>query len=289
VLVYNHEKYIIDCLNSIAAQNLDFPYEVLIGEDCSTDSSRALLEDFARRNPGLNFKYIFREKNIGGTANMLDLYYAAAAEYVVHLDGDDLTYPDKLQRQVVYLDTHPQASVCGHFMDVMDFDGKLRNLRFPQHAFESLGVRELVLYGMPCANSSLMFRKSALPRLDPSLPHLDWYILFELLNSGRLGFVDAPLGIYRFNPASAVSVLGSAGLKELMLEMHRRAYAEHPELRAELACVGLLDVLVDLVHRRRPRAPQLRFLWHLLVPAAIPLMYSTYQVRKSIAKALVRW
>lgn len=111
---YNHEPYLRQALDSILMQKVDFPMEVLVGEDCSPDHSREILKEYENRYPGF-FRMFYRETNMGATANGYDLYMRTRGTYIAVLETDDYwTDPCKLQKQVDFLDAHPEYIGCAH-------------------------------------------------------------------------------------------------------------------------------------------------------------------------------
>lgn len=107
-ITYNHEPYLRQSLDGIFMQETDFEFEVVVGEDCSTDNTREILKEYNERYPG-KMKLLFREKNLGRpTLNVYETAMEAKGEYLAFLEGDDYwTDPRKLQKQVDYLETHP--------------------------------------------------------------------------------------------------------------------------------------------------------------------------------------
>ncbi len=121
--VYNHEKYIEQAIESVLKQQVNFKYELLIGEDCSTDNSLALIRKYEDRE---QVKIFAREKNMNQLKirNGLDLKLRTKGEYVITLEGDDYwSDVHKLQKQVDFLDTHPDYIACAHKFSVVDRDG----------------------------------------------------------------------------------------------------------------------------------------------------------------------
>ena len=90
VPTYNHENYITKALDSILMQKTKYNFEVLVGEDCSTDSTRAVLKDYESKHPG-KFNIFYREKNMYGSSpnNALDLKLRSRGKYIICLEGDD--------------------------------------------------------------------------------------------------------------------------------------------------------------------------------------------------------
>lgn len=118
--VYNHEEYIEHAIQSVLMQNVDFKYELLIGEDCSPDQSYEICRKYADENPDI-IQLFHREKNIGGKKNREDLWQRSQGKYLIHLEGDDYWTDDtKLQKQVDFLEEHPDYIACGHKFHVVD-------------------------------------------------------------------------------------------------------------------------------------------------------------------------
>ena len=84
VAVYNHEKYITQALDSILMQKTDYPYEVLVGEDCSTDNTRAVLKEYEAKHPG-KFAIFYREHNMHRETpnNIQDLLMRCRGKYII--------------------------------------------------------------------------------------------------------------------------------------------------------------------------------------------------------------
>ncbi len=107
VLAYNHGPFIRDSILSLLAQRTAFAFEILIGEDCSTDDTREIVEQLAATNPE-KIRLFTGEKNIGALANWNRIEEAAKGRYVAYCDGDDYWHdPDKLSMQAGFLEAHP--------------------------------------------------------------------------------------------------------------------------------------------------------------------------------------
>jgi len=112
VMVYNHEKYIAECLDGILMQKCNFSYNIVVGEDASTDKSREILLEYCIKYPG-KFKLILHEKNIGAASNQIAVFRACTGKYIALCEGDDYwTDPYKLQKQVDFLEENPGYSLC---------------------------------------------------------------------------------------------------------------------------------------------------------------------------------
>lgn len=123
LLTYNHEDYIRQALDSIIIQKTDFIYEILIGDDCSPDSTQNIIRKYMKDYPGL-MRAVLRKKNIGATRNVYQLMMSCRGEYVAFLEGDDYWSDElKLQKQVDFLDKNLQYVGCAHRFNVVDRDG----------------------------------------------------------------------------------------------------------------------------------------------------------------------
>ena len=124
-ITYNHEKYVEKALRSVCEQETDFAYEVVVGEDCSTDSTREILKKVASENPD-KVRLLFREKNFGRpTLNVYNTTMECKGEYLAYLEGDDMwTDKGKLQKQVTFLEEHPEYIACTHGCVMIDEDSK---------------------------------------------------------------------------------------------------------------------------------------------------------------------
>src|SRR5262245_40033788 len=94
MLAYNHEQFIAQAVESVLAQKTSFPFELVIGEDFSTDNTRTILQDYAARNPGV-VRLQLADFNHGPKPNFIKTFSACRGQYVALLEGDDYwTSPD---------------------------------------------------------------------------------------------------------------------------------------------------------------------------------------------------
>src|ERR1700730_1952903 len=123
MITYNHEKFIAQALASILEQQVNFEYEIVVGEDFSTDDTRKILMDFHRRYPEQIVPFL-RSKNVGAMANFAATLSACKGDYVAFLEGDDYwTDEFKLQKQANFLDAHPASVMCCHRVQLLYENG----------------------------------------------------------------------------------------------------------------------------------------------------------------------
>lgn len=199
VITYNQEKYIRQCLQSIVDQETDFELEVIVGDDCSTDGTRLIVQEFADQYPDL-VRPIFHEENQGGTSNLLEVYDAAKGEYIAHMDGDDYMLPGKLRTQAEALDSNSDCTICVH--DVRQFDQqKQRFLSLPRRQTPRKADLKFLLMNLPYfAHSSKMYRAECREGLErASEDILDCYFHVHHALNGDILYLDEQLGVYRVN------------------------------------------------------------------------------------------
>ncbi|MBI4315421.1 MAG: glycosyltransferase, partial [Chloroflexi bacterium] len=113
-VTYNHEGFIARCLEGILMQRTSFPFEVVVGEDCSTDRTREIVLAYAAEFPD-KIRVITSERNVGGARNAVRVQQACRGKYQAFCEGDDYWVdPLKLQKQVNFMETHPEIPLCFH-------------------------------------------------------------------------------------------------------------------------------------------------------------------------------
>lgn len=138
MITYNHEKYIAQAIESILIQKVDFEYEIIIGEDCSSDKTRKIVDKYKNMYPDI-VKPIFRDNNIGSMKNSIETLNACKGKYIAVLEGDDYwTDENKLQMQVDYLEKNNDYSCCVHLVQIYDCKLNLDIGVFPSENFDTI-------------------------------------------------------------------------------------------------------------------------------------------------------
>lgn len=125
VISYNQEKYIEKALKSIVKQKVNFRYEILVGDDASTDGTPKIIRKYAKKYPHL-FRVFCREKNLGAAQNFLNIAMESRGKYVTGVEGDDFWCDKyKLQRQVEFLEEHPEYGSCATSFYYVDANNQI--------------------------------------------------------------------------------------------------------------------------------------------------------------------
>ena len=205
IATYNQEKYIEQAVRSVLAQRTTFDYEIVIAEDCSTDRTPEILRSIAGECPE-RFRLLFNKKNLGIHLNYRYAWSQCRGQYVAALEGDDYwTSPEKLERQVAFLDAHPECILCFHNVvvfeqeDVPYLAGGGESLFCPPDLPDICGVEEL-LQEMFINSSSVMCRNgvfSEFPAWALDLAVGDWPFLLWVCSYGKLGYIPEVMAAYR--------------------------------------------------------------------------------------------
>ena len=109
---YNHEAYLAQAIESVLAQQTSFGVELVLGDDCSTDSTAAICREYAAKYPG-RVRFVTGQRNVGWRANYRRTFEACRGKYVAYCDGDDWwSDPRKLQMQADLLESDPSCGMC---------------------------------------------------------------------------------------------------------------------------------------------------------------------------------
>lgn len=209
VITYNHAPFIAQALESVLAQETDFPFEILVFDDCSTDGTADIVRQYSNRHPGF-IKPFLRDKNLGyGWENHCQVCGQMSAEYVCFLEGDDyFSHPEKLQKQADFLDTNPHCSICFHYNRTFFDDGSQPDYLYPApdfvngrrlfsltdfQKFNFMQTFSVALYRWRFGPGGLNFAEHYPQDIMPS----DWYTHMLQAETGYIGFLDEVMVDYR--------------------------------------------------------------------------------------------
>jgi glycosyltransferase involved in cell wall biosynthesis len=207
IITFNHAEFIAKALDSVLMQRVYFDYEIVVGDDCSTDGTREIIQAYHQRAPN-KIKPVFQPKNIGMMRNFTRTMEECTAEYIAIVEGDDYwTDSNKLQQQVEYLDNHPDCALCHHRVEhVLSPSGtKIREFPPPRYRTFQTDGRDLAMYNY-IQTCSVMFRRKWLPPLDAQFEELklgDWPIFALLSQRGAIGYLDQTMAHYRVHSSNS--------------------------------------------------------------------------------------
>lgn len=224
-ITYNHEQYIAGALESFLMQKANFEFEILVGEDCSTDATKSVIAEYALRYPGL-IRLIAHETNIGAIRNQVDVIRKARGKYIALCDGDDFWIDaGKLQKQVDFLEANPAYVICCHHSKVINENDDTVYLK--EHPVSMEFDYQDVLLGKreETRICSLMIRNLDAVKAVGQEP---WYFetygtdtlfkLYALANTGKKIFVmPEVMACYRLHTGGIWSMIDSRIRKRRMI------------------------------------------------------------------------
>ncbi len=212
--VYNHKKYISQCLDSLVNQNTDFRYEIIVKDDASTDGTSDIVREYSQKYPDKIVPLILSENHFQrglGLVAFEKVYRMAKGKYMAMCEGDDFwTDPDKLQKQVDFMESHPDYSLCGHAAYYANEEGELSQEKFfrLEKGTGDLSVEE-ILGNWSMATCTLLYRKSCRP--DVVFPfqgdciNSDYALMVYMALKGKVYYFDELMGAYRKGSSGSVS------------------------------------------------------------------------------------
>ena len=207
LVTFNHERYIAEAIGSVMAQDAPFPFEVVVSDDHSTDSTADVIRACAERYPG-RIRPFFNSHNLGTARNFLQTLQECRGRYVALLDGDDFWLsPAKLRRQVELLDRHPGIAICCGRARVFYEDGQKEPWEYPISNRTIFTIQDLIRENLiPTCTS--VFRLGLLldiPEWLSSLKFTDWALHTLLAQYGDIALLPETLAAYRVHNSGVAS------------------------------------------------------------------------------------
>ncbi len=199
IITYNQEKFIEKCLQGTTQQKTDFSYEIVIGEDHSTDKTASICTQYLQTYPEL-IKLHRRQENLGMIENWIQTLRSCSGKYVAVCEGDDYwTDPLKLQKQVSFLETHPEFSICFH--KVMLLQGsKLTDDWITNPPKDESDIYDLIEHRNYIHTPSVVFRNNI--QLPPPYfysPVADYFLYMLLTQDGsKIKYMNEVMAVYRY-------------------------------------------------------------------------------------------
>jgi len=213
IITYNQVRYIEQCITGALEQQADFEFEIVIGDDYSTDGTAEICEEFAARFSE-KIRLIKRPKNLGMIGNWVDTIQSCSGKYIALCEGDDYwNYPHKLQKQVDFLEANTNFSLSFH-------DAAIINERDPNNTIHKYSGYEWnhinpgrdvydlsdLLHATLCPTPSVVFRKPenfTVPSWYWTLPFADMSLFILVTGKQKIKFFYENWCVYRRHGTSA--------------------------------------------------------------------------------------
>jgi glycosyltransferase involved in cell wall biosynthesis len=228
MITYNHEKFISQAIEGALMQKTDFPIELIIGEDCSTDRTREICVEYQQKHPEI-IKLQLPEKNMGMIPNFITTLSVCAGKYIALCEGDDYwTDPCKLQKQVDFLKKNVEYVLCFHKVKIDSMN------QTDQALFTTCEEREYSSYEIydkwTIPTCSVVFR-NIIDKIKwhENVVFGDIFLFLSLMEYGKAYCYDFMGGVYRKHP-TGMTINMNYSLFEKLFFQYQYMIKRFPEL-----------------------------------------------------------
>ncbi len=207
-LCYNQKETVAGALEGVLMQKTDFPFELIVHDDASTDGTAEIVRAYAERYPDIIVP-VLQTVNQYRLCNIAETHIAPLlrGRYVAVCEGDDYwTDPEKLARQVALMEAHPEATLCFHAVTELSFSGETRVFRPVKQTGPVPSGQVLRRGGMFCPTVSLLFRRDIAdqwPAFRKAADVYDYPLQALAAAQGTVYYIDRVMGVYRFAGAGS--------------------------------------------------------------------------------------
>jgi glycosyltransferase involved in cell wall biosynthesis len=223
MITYNHEHCVREAIESVIIQKTDFKIELVIGEDCSTDMTRAICEKYAKKIPQL-IRLLPSGKNLGMMRNFIRTLKACTGKYIAICEGDDYwTDPYKLQKQVDFLEANPEYVICFHRVKILEknqfVEDDITEQRYNNITEFPVNLNNLLTLGNFIHTPSVVFKNiiKEYPWEYLLSPVGDYFLYIILAQNGHIKRLEDVMAVYRKGTGSWSSLKNSEMTKKILI------------------------------------------------------------------------
>lgn len=205
MITYGHENYIRQAIEGVLLQECDFEAELIIANDCSPDSTDAVIQDVIKNHPrGSWISYIKHEKNIGMMPNFIFAMKHCQGKYIALCEGDDYwTDPLKLQKQVDFLEQNPEYNICFHNVQLFNQESNsFSQDRLTRKVSETTSSEELAKGNYIHTPSVVLRNNFIIPPWFSQSPIGDWTLYMIAVKDKKIKKIEDTMAVYRVHSAS---------------------------------------------------------------------------------------
>ncbi|MEH2168484.1 MAG: glycosyltransferase [Nostoc sp.] len=199
ITTYNHENYIAQAIESVLMQQVNFEYEVVIGEDYSTDNTRQIVIDYQRNYPE-KIRLLLPDQNLGMHKNFMNSLQACQGQYIAALEGDDYwTSSKKLQKQVDFLDKNLDYAISFHNVLIFWQDNSHSPQIFLHNQPKTSTIEDLLINNF-ISTPSVVYRAGLIKEFPDWFSEQsmgDWICHIFNAQHGKIGYIDEVMAAYR--------------------------------------------------------------------------------------------
>jgi glycosyltransferase involved in cell wall biosynthesis len=231
---YNGEALIGESIESVLGQTYE-PIELVVVDDCSSDGTATVVEEYVRRYPG-RVRLSRKDSRAGPCKRRNDALDLARGDLIGWLDQDDLWLPEKTEREVAVLLARPEVGLVYSGYEAFDSEsGDTVPWRERESEAEGDVLIPLFVRGCFVASLTALFRREVLTRRDMRLRETDfsfgddYYLWLALSLDWQVARVDEVLARYRRHAANESARLGATNFHQLRIDLLREFLADFPE------------------------------------------------------------
>ena len=198
--VYNAGDYLVDCVNSLLGQSYKY-FELIIVDDNSKDDSFEILKSFEKRDRRI--KLFRNSKNLGVSETVKKAISKSSGDYLARMDADDISLPDRIEKQIEYLEKHPKTVALGGQCLLIDSNNNVIGKKTFPTSFEQ--IYKYIFRFIPLQQPTLVIAKKRLP--DNFVFYVDGMntaeeveLIFKLFQYGKVENLKDAVLLYRIHP-----------------------------------------------------------------------------------------
>jgi glycosyltransferase involved in cell wall biosynthesis len=216
MITYNHELYISQAIDGVLMQQSNFPFELVVGDDCSTDSTLRICEEYAQNHQEV-IRLLTTKTNLGIVPNFIRTLQACTGKYIAICEGDDFwTDPDKLQKQITFLEKNPDyAMLCTDYNTLNTVEGlevkgfleskyrlnKETDINFEDYVFNRYYIRTLTVAFRTEIFKLYFTQVDSAISINPRVGDLPLWLF--ILSGYKVKYWPMSTAMYRISPGTA--------------------------------------------------------------------------------------
>lgn len=252
MIAYNSERYIDDAILGVVAQKGDFDIQLIICDDCSTDSTAEVVEQWVKKYPGI-IDFHRNAKNLGVQGNYLEAFRYVKGDYMAMCDADDYwTDSSKLARQVGYMESHPDCAITFHRVINYYEDSGVKSFsnggQKAEATFDDISQSNFI------TNMSVLYRRrlvdlTQLPEWLNDVRLVDYPMHMFYAAKGKIHYFNRPMGVYRQSESAIWSMTQQIYRQEmaLLVRLHLLEYFSDKPVNLDGLRVASKNILVAMI------------------------------------------
>lgn len=201
--IYNAEAYLHDALDSIVNQSIDID-EIIVIDDGSTDNSSPIVEEYISNK--YNKISLYKQSNKGLTVSLNKAIKISSGDYIVRMDADDISLPNRIEETIKYIEDNDLDSACTKALRIKLNGEKVSSVPRINHNINNIKL-DLMKFGNPFVHGSFVFKKEIFDRIEYDETYRtaqDYDLICNMIKSGfKVGYLNKPLYILRIDPNSS--------------------------------------------------------------------------------------